>query len=136
MKKDFRRWIERRCNIKLRYDVVIHNEYCQPEDEAKKMHLLKYTTRATWRDAKNLDVINVIKGFRTTSSWGKWPETVEQPKSVKIDSGHCPACGDSLQFEKLKAPREFFADGNMLSAEIEAGFYFVIELSEEPRGSP
>lgn len=45
--------------------------YCKPEEIEKKVHRVKYITRATLRTFDS-QLAWVIKKFRTTSPWGKW----------------------------------------------------------------
>lgn len=78
--------------------------------DAKKTHLLKYVTRATHRNF-NKEIAKNLKGYRTTSTWGKWekgnhhaaPEAGGQeditPELINIVNGICPCCAEPIKWD-------------------------------------
>ena len=132
MKVDLKNWMQNRFNIKLKYNVVVYNSFTR--DDAQKIFWLKYNTRATWRhyDKK---VISVIKGFRTSTTFGKWEIDLELVKKReeeegskimdvnKLEKGNCICCNKPLKWERLQTKREFFDNGFYLGKKIDAGYY-------------
>jgi hypothetical protein len=62
-------------------------------DKPHRIHKLKYITRSTFRHYQPA-IAELLKGFRTTSTWGKWKKC-EQPitsELVSLEQGLCPHC--------------------------------------------
>lgn len=91
---------------------------------AHRVHKLKYITRATWRffDKK---VCEVIKGYRTSSVWGKWSKNDHDKTSklVSFENNECPCCGFAIKWKKDFIFRKAF--NRMDKVHIEAGYFFI-----------
>jgi hypothetical protein len=67
-KKEFEQWFKE--NYKIRGASNIYYNYTR--NPAKIHHLVKYITRATFKDAKNEEIQFVIKGYKNTIRFGTW----------------------------------------------------------------
>ncbi len=71
-------------------------------NSAKKMHLLKYVTRSTHRNYVK-EIAENLKGFRTTSCWGKYDHKVEVKTEnsdlVNLTNGKCLCCGEKIKWD-------------------------------------
>jgi len=68
-KNEVSEWFKTRFELSQAPKGNIFYNYCNKE--AQKIHKLNYVTRATWRFWEP-EVTKVIKGFRTSQSWGKF----------------------------------------------------------------
>ena len=69
---------------------------------AHKIHKLKYITRATMKVHPSWDIVKVLKGFRTTSTWGKWDKSKENTSELaSLEAGLCPhpECRQKIAWE-------------------------------------
>lgn len=81
--------------------IVLHYSYTDKPE--KKIHYNTYITRATWRYDNNFKVISTIKGFRTTSWWGKHPKTHERTSELAfLEKGCCPECDSNKIKSEIK----------------------------------
>jgi len=80
-------------------EVVFHYSYVKGSDNKKRMHLLKYVTRSTHRNY-NKQIAELLKGYRTTSTWGKWKfkkvVKTEESELVNITNNVCPCCAEKI----------------------------------------
>jgi len=104
LKADLTKWFNKRYKTVLAQHEMgsfsgnIHYSYCGLNKKTKtdtphRMHKLKYITRSTFR-VYNKEIADLLKGFRTTSTWGKWEKNKLKPASdlLVIANGHCPKC--------------------------------------------
>lgn len=96
-KADVLRWLNSRYSA-AEESISIHYGY--GGEFGYKFHKLKYITRATLRRV-NLDLQELLRGFRTTQTWGKWDNV--------------PKCG--IDHEKILA--EFEREENEMRAKDE-----------------
>jgi hypothetical protein len=54
---------------------VINIYYAYTKETAKKLHRVKYVTRATYK-GKNPEILKCIKGYRNNRTWGKYDKEV------------------------------------------------------------
>lgn len=99
-------------------NLIIHYSYAKTP--AQMYHVVRYVTRATFRDQSwDYDMVQVVHGFRTTQHWGsvedwqkpiQWrlDDTGENVKDMesfsKIDAGKCPCCEHDLTWNKEVIP--------------------------------
>lgn len=80
----------------------LHYSYVKGTNSAKKMHLLKYVTRSTHRNYVK-EIAENLKGFRTTSCWGKYDHKVEVKTEnsdlVNLTNGKCLCCGEKIKWD-------------------------------------
>jgi hypothetical protein len=98
--------------------------YSYASDASHKVHKLKYITRATWRLYKK-EVVDVIKGYRTSSVWGKFekPEVNRVSELVSLESNQCPCCGFDVKWKKDFIFRKTFH--KMKTEHIAAGYFYI-----------
>lgn len=97
LKNDLRSWFERRHPETFKNNrpkINLWYNYAKPGTptfDNHKVHKLKYITRATLK-VFNPELAKVIKGFRTTSQWGKWkkPEEKNTSSLVSLVQNICP----------------------------------------------
>lgn len=105
-----------------------------------KIHKLKYVTRATWRFGDRYhygDILDVIKGFRCSSSWGKFEKTDLKRKSplVHFVNNTCPCCKEPIKWGGIKRMNDFiFGSFNLFH--VEGGYYRVQKIGEDPPLEP
>lgn len=98
-----------------------------------RIHKLKYVTRATWRHNdyyKHSEILKLLKGFRTSMSWGKFEKTKEQQSEViKLMSNKCPCCDKSIQWGGFESIEKYLYQQIDLK-KIDAGFFQVKQFYE------
>lgn len=109
--------IKRRLRMVLGEPELIVN-YSYTVKPAKMMHLLRYVTRATFRQVDwDPQMADEMCGFRATDCWGgpkRWSDAcepawaLEEKEVVAVNSavrafekGRCPCCGGHLEFVGL-----------------------------------
>jgi len=130
LKKKCKRWFQRNLGFSLKHDTVIwYNWYTE---KSQKAHKLRYNLRATWRYADNIDVLRVIKGFRTSQCWGKWEKTHERTSElVALENGKCHDCGDKLEWGKFTSIKKFNQNWS-ITREIDGGYFEISSKNERP----
>jgi hypothetical protein len=86
-------------------DLIVNYSYT--DQVPKKVHILKYVTRATFKDESwNEKMAVQLFGFRNIRWWGDWNQPAvwtnsdELPAISALESGHCPECGEPLSWGK------------------------------------
>lgn len=133
LKVDCKRWLQNNLHVKLIYDLVIHYNYYY--DEPMRTHKLKYVTRATWRfnDEK---IINVIHGFKTSQSWGKWEKIEERTSDVvALEKGKCHKCNTKIEWGKIQSVKEFNSSYSIIKG-LDGGYFEVQYIEYEPPPEP
>lgn len=121
--------------------------YANPKAEGferHKIHKLKYILRSTLtkidvvRNAKDKELAKVLKGFRTTSTWGKWPKDKENTSELAaLESGKCPhkECCKPLKWEggrdnivKINDPKW----SKTILKPIDGGYYEIMGVLPDP----
>jgi len=120
LKNDLVKWFVKK--FKKQVEGNIYFSYAT--SGSHKVHKLKYITRATWR-FYNKEICDIINGYRTTSTWGKWEKNdIERvSKLVSLEAGVCPCCGFPVQWRKEFVRRESFIQMNI--KHIAAGYYMI-----------
>ncbi|GAI97293.1 unnamed protein product, partial [marine sediment metagenome] len=92
----------------LGVDVAVVN-YSYVKVVPKMVHVLKYVTRATFRDYTWDDRMAAeLYNFRNMRSWGSWKdepaweleEKAELETIAKLGEGKCPVCGEPLTWSR------------------------------------
>lgn len=146
IKNDLRSWFERRhpetfkknrAKINLWYNYVKPNT---PTFDNHKVHKLKYVTRATLK-VYNAELAKVIKGFRTTSQWGKWKKPDEKNNSslISLVQNICPhkTCRKPVKWEGGRDKifsKKFLKDfKKVILMPLEGGYYEIAgKLPDKP----
>ena len=75
----------------------------------KMLHILKYVTRATFRDYTwDERMAGELYNFRNMRSWGSWADRpvwdlegkAELEPIAKLESGLCPVCGEPVSWSR------------------------------------
>lgn len=103
LKRDLGQYFKRMFPVSLKGKepkINLWYNYANPESEkfeAHKIHKLKYILRATLTkidvkgNAKHKELARILKGFRTTSTWGKWDKDKENTSELaSLEAGKCP----------------------------------------------
>ena len=123
--------------------------YANPKAEGferHKIHKLKYILRSTLtkidpkRNAKDKELARILKGFRTTSTWGKWDKDKENTSELAaLVSGNCPhkECGKRLKWEGgrdnvVKANNPAWS--RIILKPIDGGYYEIKGVLPKPPG--
>jgi len=94
----------------LGVDVAVVN-YSYTTEIPKMVHILKYVTRATFRDYTwDERMAGALHNFRNMRSWGKWDGTpvwelegkAELEPIAKLESGLCPVCGEPVSWSRAR----------------------------------
>lgn len=128
-KADLVQWFKRTFKKEVKGNLF----YSYAGKPALRMHKLKYITRATWR-FNNYDVIDIIKGFRTSSSWGKFDKKEITDKSgaenkhdirelQSLENGICPICAGAIKWESELILKNTMLKMNL--TDISAGYYLI-----------
>lgn len=110
--------IKKRMKVTLKETgLIIHYEYAKPEEISKKVHLVKYITRATFLSYEwDKKMIKELHKFRGLSSWGSrdaWngPDVweleegkVETSNLIKLEDNKCTDCGECLNWSPVIHP--------------------------------
>ena len=80
----------------LQTDVAVIN-YRYYDKKAHKINKLKYVTRSTFR-IYNEEIAGLIKGYRNSVVWGKWPVKHENPH----EPATCPICKKSITWDSAE----------------------------------
>lgn len=111
--------------------IVLNYRYT--DQEPKKTHLNSYVNRATWRYDEGFKEINTIKGYRTTQSWGKFPQKQERTSElVALENGCCPECEkkkikSKIVWQPFISIKNAELDKRYIRKTIDAG-YFLLDL--------
>lgn len=99
---------------KIAPGAIINYQYIAPDKIGKKVHKLKYITRATFRNYNwDPDLAAELKGFRTCGTWGspdKWQGEDrwtmagdgETGEIIALEKGKCPICGGKIHWHGVK----------------------------------
>jgi hypothetical protein len=103
LRNDMTNWFNRNFKSELdkhnlqSFEGNIFFSYCGLHKKTKtdiphRIHKLKYITRATFRHY-NSKIADLLKGFRTTSTWGKWDkEKKGKTELAALENNLCPCC--------------------------------------------
>jgi hypothetical protein len=97
--------LKRAINDAVGTECVIHYQYTTVP--AKMMHLIRYVTRATFRDLSwDYELGDILYNLRNCASFGKWndppvwelkpTENDVSPQGVQVLSGICPHCRGAI----------------------------------------
>jgi len=105
-----------------------------------KIHKLKYVTRATWRYNDTYeygDILNVIKGFRCGSTWGKFEISKRKRVSPLIHfvNNCCPICKTTIKWKGFSSIENYFM-GRYNLFHVEGGYYKYQQIGEDPPPPP
>lgn len=125
---------------------VVNYQYTN--EAGKKMHLMKYITRSTHR-IFNKEIAENLKGYRITSSWGKWSKVTEQPRGeysdlISIENNICPCCAEAITWDvgywkqdaagkqvyKRKLQKFTIRGPGERAEHIKAGYYIIHEIEK------
>ncbi len=124
-REDLGKWFNKKFREELN-GVTVSGQcfYSYAETDQHRIHKLKYVTRATFR-FYNKKVCDTIKGFRTSSIWGKWEKNKQERTSalVSFESGLCPCCGFNIKWKKDFVFRKSFE--KMSKIHIEGGYFLI-----------
>lgn len=128
LRRDCKRWMQNAFGINLKHDTTIWYGYAT--DEKHKTHKLVYMTRATWRWPKNISIVLLIKGFKTSQPWGKWDKSEVKGDSalVSLVKGNCDCCGTRIEWGTFKSIKEF-NELYKINREIDGGYF---EVDKKP----
>jgi len=94
-KEDVAKWMRKEFNLSYTPKKNIYYNYASTKDPyytEKKYHKLRYVTRATFRHY-NPEIKEVLHGFRTGSSWGKFKGNEDiKTHTHAIEKGCCFKC--------------------------------------------
>lgn len=111
LKEDLQTWFTKKFPMSLKgkkAKINLWYSYATPGEkfEAHKIHKLKYITRSTFKNldtVKDIDLVRVLKGYRTTSTWGKWEKDKTNTSALaSLEAGKCPhpECRKPVSWEK------------------------------------
>lgn len=105
-RSDYLRWIESNYPVKIEAETTdIHYKYSNKT--GKKIHWLKYITRATMREY-NTYYAQIIYKFRNNVVFGKFEKQVEADKEhVLLEQNSCVQCGGELEVEGVIKINDF-----------------------------
>lgn len=129
LRKDLSVWFKKKFpKACAGYEITGNCFLSYAKSDSHKIHKLKYITRATWR-FYNKEICDLIKGFRTSSTWGKF-EKIPGKKSmedlISFENGLCPCCGEAIEWKAEFIRPEGF---RKLNYEHVAGGYYILNSS-------
>jgi len=97
----------------------VQAHYAYDDIVSKKIHWLKYVSRATFRSAEwDKELLSVLERFNTTMSWGCWKDAPAWGMPEKRDQDEmdarrslaariCPTCGEEIVYDKDATPTAY-----------------------------
>ena len=121
-------------------DVAVVN-YSYTTEVPKMIHVLKYVTRATFRDYTwDERMAAELYNFRNMRSWGSWKgEPVwelegkaELEPIAKLEAGLCPTCGEPVSWGRAREIAWLKAWATTGQVEPLGAGYWILGLKEKP----
>lgn len=127
LKTDVIRWIKNRFKKlnHLKWKGNVNYSYRKYEKQIN--HTINYVTRSTFR-IYNPEIADLLKGYRTTSTWGKFEpcdHLSENSELISLENSICPCCGGTVTWngkELLTRSRLFGIGKKWVS-----GGYFILD---------
>lgn len=127
LKTDVIRWIKNRFKHlnHLKWKGNVNYSYRKYEKQIN--HTINYVTRSTFR-IYNPEIADLLKGYRTTSTWGKFEpcdHLSENSELISLENSICPCCGGTVTWngkELLTRSRLFGIGKKWVS-----GGYFILD---------